>query len=150
MPQRASIEQYVFGTTSLISNRMAAAIDTELSGITYKQWFFLMMIDRMESLEKSVHDVAQFIGTTRQNARKIIEQLEGKGYVETSVSRFDARALSVKITRKGKNCMRKNAPSVADATARLFSDISDAELQSLALTLGKLVTTLTAEDAERS
>ena len=79
MAQRANIEQYVFGTTSLIANRMAAAIDADLSGITYKQWFFLMMIDRMDSLEKSVHDVAQFIGTTRQNARKINEQLENKG-----------------------------------------------------------------------
>lgn len=147
MPQRASIEQYVFGATSLISNRMAAHIDAELSDITYKQWFFLMMIERMGALEKSVHDVAQFIGTTRQNARKIIEQLENRGYVETMVSRFDARALNVKTTRKGRNCLRKHAPAIADAMERLFSDIPDAELQSLALTLGRLVTTLTAEDA---
>ena len=35
MAQRANIEQYVFGTTSLIANRMAAAIDADLSGITY-------------------------------------------------------------------------------------------------------------------
>lgn len=145
MPQRARIEQYVFGTTSLISNRMAAAIDAELSDITYKQWFFLMMIDRMDMIEKNVHDVAQFVGTTRQNARKIIGQLENRGYLETSVSRFDARALSVKITRKGRSCLQRNTPPVADATARLFSDISDAELQSLALALGKLVATLAAE-----
>ena len=139
MAQRANIEQYVFGTTSLIANRMAAAIDADLSGITYKQWFFLMMIDR-------VHDVAQFIGTTRQNARKIIEQLENKGYVETSVSKFDARALSVRITRKGRNCLAKNAPLVAEATGTLFADISDDELMAFAQTLGKLVATLTAEE----
>jgi len=148
MAQRANIEQYVFGTTSLIANRMAAAIDSQLTGVTYKQWFFLMMIDRMDSLEKSVHDVAQFIGTTRQNARKIIEQLENKGYVETSVSRFDARALSVKITRKGKNCLTKNAPLVADATGELFADVSDKELTAFAQTLGKLVATLTSEEEE--
>lgn len=148
MAQRANIEQYVFGTTSLIANRMAAAIDSRLTGVTYKQWFFLMMIDRMDSLEKSVHDVAQFIGTTRQNARKIIEQLENKGYVETSVSRFDARALSVKITRKGKNCLTKNAPLVADATGELFADVSDKELTAFAKTLGKLVATLTSEGEE--
>ena len=148
MAQRANIEQYVFGTTSLIANRMAAAIDARLTGVTYKQWFFLMMIDRMDSLEKSVHDVAQFIGTTRQNARKIIEQLENKGYVETSVSRFDARVLSVKITRKGKNCLTKNAPLVADATGELFADVSDKELTAFAQTLGKLVATLTSEDDE--
>ena len=146
MAQRANIEQYVFGTTSLIANRMAAAIDADLSGITYKQWFFLMMIDRMDSLEKSVHDVAQFIGTTRQNARKIIEQLENKGYVETSISRVDARALSGKITRKGKNCLTKNAPLVANATVELFADVSDKELTAFAQTLGKLVATLTAEE----
>ncbi len=148
MAQRANIEQYVFGTTSLIANRMAAAIDSRLTGVTYKQWFFLMMIDRMDSLEKSVHDVAQFIGTTRQNARKIIEQLENKGYVETSVSHFDARALSVKITRKGKNCLTKNAPLVADATGELFADVSDKELTAFAKTLGKLVATLTSEGEE--
>jgi DNA-binding MarR family transcriptional regulator len=107
-----------------------------------------MMIDRMDSLEKSVHDVAQFIGTTRQNARKIIEQLENKGYVETSVSRFDARALSVKITRKGKNCLTKNAPLVSDATGELFAEVSDKELTAFAQTLGKLVATLTSEDDE--
>lgn len=149
MAQRANIEQYVFGTTSLIANRMAAAIDAELSGITYKQWFFLMMIDRMDSYEKSVHDVAQFIGTTRQNARKIIEQLENKGYVETSVSRFDARALNVKVTRKGRNCLAKNAPLVAEATGALFDGISDKELTAFATTLGRLVANLTAEEDEK-
>jgi len=146
MAQRANIEQYVFGTTSLIANRMAAAIDSQLTGVTYKQWFFLMMIDRMDSLEKSVHDVAQFIGTTRQNARKIIEQLENKGLVETSVSRIDARALNVKVTRKGRNCLAKNAPLVADATGSLFKNVSDKELAAFAGTLGKLVATLTTED----
>ena len=148
MAQRANIEQYVFGTTSLIANRMAAAIDAELTGITYKQWFFLMMIDRMDALEKSVHDIAQFIGTTRQNARKIIEQLEKKGYVEISPSRFDARALSVKVTRKGANALAKNAPLVAEATGTLFADISDDELMAFAQTLGRLVANLTSEGEE--
>ena len=146
MAQRANIEQYVFGTTSLISNRMAAEIDAQLDGITYKQWFFLMMIDRMEGLENSVRDVAQFIGTTRQNARKIIEQLEKKGYAQTSASRLDGRALSVKITRKGKNCLARCAPLVAQATKELFEDISDDELMAFAQTLGKLVANLTSEE----
>lgn len=150
MAQRANIEQYVFGTTSLIANRMAAAIDADLVGITYKQWFFLMMIDRMDSLEKSVHDIAQFIGTTRQNARKIIEQLEAKGYVQTSVSRFDSRALDVKVTRKGKNCLTRNAPLVANATGALFSDVSDSELSAFASTLGKLVDALTADGEDEA
>ncbi len=148
MARRANIEQYVFGTTSLIANRMAASIDVQLEGITYKQWFFLMMIDRMDALEKSVHDVAQFVGTTRQNARKIIEQLEHKGYAETSPSRFDARALNVKITRSGKSRLARSAPVVAAATGALFAEVSDAELQAFAATLGTLVSHLAAEDAE--
>ena len=66
---RTGKEQYVVGSLPLLANSLAALGDRLPSGVTYRQWFLLMMLTRMDSEEKSVARVAEFAGTSRQNVK---------------------------------------------------------------------------------
>lgn len=54
------------------------------------QWFLVIMISKMEIEEKSLNSIAEFVGTSRQNIKKMLISLENKGYVRVLKSEFDA------------------------------------------------------------
>ena len=80
------------------------------------------------------------VGFVRQGIEEYVKRL--RHYATFNIQYVG----DVKGTRKGRNCLEKNAPIVADATGELFSGISDKELTAFAKTLGKLVETVAAED----
>lgn len=90
--------EYIFGSIFLMSNKLQVLGDSYLEEITLKQWFLLMMIHNIGREKPSVTDVAFFIGSTRQNVRKMLNVLENKGYVEISVNPKDKRNLTVSLT----------------------------------------------------
>ncbi len=91
-------KQYLFGSLFLLSNKLQALGDSYLQEITLKQWFLLMMIHHLNKEKPSVTEVAAYIGSTRQNVRKMLETLEAKGYVKLTVNPQDKRNLSVELT----------------------------------------------------
>lgn len=135
MNNRTALETYSIGTMTMLSNRLSAQLDAVVPGITYKQWFLLMMTSRMDEGPKSVRAVAEFCGTTRQNAKKMIDQLEADGYLSASMSKTDGRALDVQLTEAGKAFLAKSERAVETATAGLFAQLTDAQLTELSQTL---------------
>ena len=93
-------EEYIIGSISLISNKITLFGDTILQDITFKQWFLLLMISKMKIQDKNINSIAEFVGTTRQNTKKMLVSLESKGYVNIKKSKSDARALNVELTKK--------------------------------------------------
>ena len=132
-------ETYVIGAVSLLSSRLAAHCDSRLKGVTFRQWFLLTMIDRMPAGEKSVNDIAEFAGTTRQNVRTMVTALEQKGLVQVMPSRRDGRALSVSLTRKAKRCLKTNEEAMEEVQSELFANVSPAEVDHLVTGLTKLL-----------
>ncbi len=75
--------------------------DLMLTDITFPpQWFLLMMISKMEQQEKNINSIAEFVGSSRQNVKKMLNLLAGKGYVLIEKSSSDKRALNVNLTPK--------------------------------------------------
>ncbi|OEF97099.1 MarR family winged helix-turn-helix transcriptional regulator [Desulfuribacillus alkaliarsenatis] len=93
-------EQYIFGMIFLFANQIQAIADREGGDITLKQWFLLMVIYNMESKSPTINLVADFMGYSRQNAKKMLVILERKGYVKMYPSHTDARAMNVVLTQK--------------------------------------------------
>ena len=92
--------EYLFGSIFLLANRLQTLGDGYLEEVTLKQWLLLIMIHVMEKEQPSVTEVADFMGSTRQNVRKMLEVLEGKGFVELRANPLDRRTLSVALTVK--------------------------------------------------
>lgn len=98
--ERKEKEQYIFGTIFLFANQLQAIADRSGGEITLKQWFLLIVISKMDNKSPTINMIADFMGYSRQNAKKILLLLEKKGFVEIQKSCTDHRALSVSLTEK--------------------------------------------------
>ena len=139
---RTGKENYILGAISLVSNELNGFCGSFLSDITFKQWFLLMMISKMEKGEKSVNLIADFTGTSRQNVKKMLIPLEKKGYVSVTDSEKDGRALSVELTDKTYKFFFDYDGRIAKATDLLFKSFSDAELDLFVSSFRKIIATL--------
>ena len=139
---RTGKENYILGAISLVSNELNGFCGSFLGDITFKQWFLLMMISKMEKGEKSVNLIADFTGTSRQNVKKMLVPLEKKGYVSVTDSEKDGRALSVELTDKTYKFFFDYDGRIAKATDLLFKSFSDAELDLFVSSFRKIIATL--------
>lgn len=146
---RTEKEEYIIGSISLLSNKITLFGDSIFPDITFKQWFLLMMISKMELQDKNLNSIAEFTGTTRQNVKKMLVPLESKGYVIIEKSNNDARALKVELTEKTYQYFADNDKPAACETNKLFSLFSDTEIDSFVYTLGKLLCSFEAYGKDR-
>ncbi len=146
--ERGQYEQFVIGAISILSNRFNRFADSLHSDITFKQWYLMMMISRMEDEPRNVRDIAEFTGTTRQNVKKMLSSLEDKGYVRCSRSSADGRALDVDLTRKAHTYLDQNGAEAERKIDELFESVSDAELIDIVKDIQKLTDCLDALEEE--
>lgn len=146
---RAENEEYIIGCVSLLANKITQFGDFILPDITFRQWFLLMMISKMECREKNMNGIAEFVGTTRQNVKKMLVPLEKKGYVMIEKSSNDARALRVELTEKTYQYFLEHDEPAIRETNKLFSMFSDEEIDGFACALGKLLCSFDAYGKER-
>lgn len=130
--------EYLFGSVFLLANKLQALGDGYLEEITLKQWLLLIMIHVMEKDQPSVTEVADVMGSTRQNARKMLEVLEGKGFVALCANPLDRRTLSVALTPKAEQFFA-HFQSKGDAFLdRLFDGIPPEDLEATRRTVEAL------------
>lgn len=136
---RTEKEEFIIGSISLLSNKIALFGDAIFPDITFKQWFLLMMISKMERQDKNLNSIAEVVGTTRQNVKKMLVHLQSKGYVTIEKSKNDARALNVELTEKTYQYFDQNNEPTASEANKLFSPFSIREIDSFVYTLEKLL-----------
>lgn len=135
---RTEKEEYIIGCISLLSNQLTQFGDSILPDITFKQWFLLIMISKMEIEEKNINSISEFVGTSRQNVKKMLTSLEKKGYIVFDKSKLDARSLKVTLTDKAYQYFVDNSNIAALETNKLFESFSLEEIDSLICSLEKL------------
>jgi len=136
---RTNQEEYVFGAILHLANKLQMWGDGIIEDITIKQWFLLLLVSKMNIKNPTVKEIADFTGSTRQNTKKILEQLEKKEYVKIIGSKTDERALNVKLTEKTWKYFKANEKKAADSVNKLFTNITDKELIHTCKTLEKLL-----------
>lgn len=146
---RTEKEQMIIGDISLLSNKLTQMGDEIFPDITYKQFFMLLVISKMELEEKSINSIAELVGTTRQNVKKTLTHLESKGYVVIRKSAVDSRALKIELTDKTFQYCLDNVGAVERKTNQVFKEFSIDEIDSLIGSLEKLMGCLSLQQ-ERS
>ena len=136
---RTEKEEYIIGFISLISNKIVQFGNLMLTDITFPQWFLLMMISKMEQQEKTINSIAEFVGSSRQNVKKMLNLLAGKGYVLIEKSSSDKRALNVKLTPKTWQYFSDHDALATAEINKLFSAFSVDEIDHLSTALEKLL-----------
>ena len=59
---RTEKEEFIIGAISLLANGLTQFGDKVLTDITFKQWFLLMLISRMETEEKALTVLPSMLG----------------------------------------------------------------------------------------
>jgi len=135
---RINHEAYVFGMVLLLANKLQIWGDGILEDITLKQWFLLMLITKMAQ-KPTIKEITDFSGTSRQNTKKMLEQLAKKNYVKITKSKTDERALNVALTKKTFSFFADNEKKTNDSLRTLFVEILDDELVITKKTLEKIL-----------
>lgn len=132
-------EEYVFGVILLLANKLQNWGDHLFDELTLKQWFFLMLLTKIGIENPTIKEISEFTGTTRQNVKKMLIQLEKRGFVTMKSSPKDARALNVYISKRTLEFFSGNKNKGVDTLSLLFKQVTDEELRLTFKTLNKLL-----------
>ena len=116
---------YIFEGLFLLANRLQALGDGLDDKITLKQWLFIASIIGSEQVSLAITELANYIGTSRQNAKKMATILEKKGFVALERDKSDARILRVSLTDKCTDYLAKRSKLENQFIERLFSEIDE-------------------------
>mgnify|MGYP000868600380 FL=1 len=117
---------YIFATIFTLSNRLQALGDEFDKNITTKQWLFILAVSRFQE-PPTISEVANFIGYSRQNAKRIAADLHEAGYVILQKDKNDARALRVKLDSECVKYFKKRDKREIEFLKQIFTGF-DAEL----------------------
>lgn len=122
-----SPKHLIHGAVFLLANRLQAVGDSVMGDITSKQWFALLAVAQWPGVPR-VTDVAAQLGTSRQNAAKLLEQLAQKGYVQLASGQQDRRSHQVRLTAKAKEKIPRISARGEASIQRLFAGIADEDI----------------------
>lgn len=124
-------EAYIYGAIFSLSNRLQISRDKFDPNISTKQWFVLANIAQFEGGNPNLGDIAQRIGTSRQNVKKIALILEKTEYVKMKKDDKDSRHIRIVLTSKGRAYYEERAEQEDDYLKQLFDGFEEKALTEL-------------------
>ena len=117
---------YIFATIFTLSNRLQTLGDEFDENFTTKQWLFILAVSRFKE-PPTITEVANFIGYSRQNAKRIAADLQKAGHIILQKDENDARALRIIINPECIEYFKKRDKREIEFLEQIFTGF-DAEL----------------------
>ena len=131
--------QQTYAALFLTSNKIQIAGDKYCEPLTSRQYMVMLAILHIENGKRTFNNIAQKIGTTKQNTTQLIKVLEKKGYVDVEPSKYDKRSVNVNVTEQGYKVLSQCSETGGiNLMADLFKNFSDDEVKILWDLLKKL------------
>jgi DNA-binding MarR family transcriptional regulator len=121
---------YVFASIFTLSNRLQVLGDAFDKNVTIKQWLFLVCVSKFPQ-PPMISEVAGFIGSSRQNAKRIAQALAENGWISIARDKNDTRVLRIEITQKCKDYFNGRWQKEKDFLDELFSAFDAALIDGL-------------------
>ncbi|MGI6506899.1 MAG: MarR family winged helix-turn-helix transcriptional regulator [Saccharofermentanales bacterium] len=134
---------YLFGMLAAFANRMQTVGDSVFEEITWKQWFALLGASILQP-SPSISQVADFVGTSHQNMKRLLLRLESTGLVRLEKDEADLRRTLVNLTPEVEVFEQKYRQQNSRFMGNLFEGISDDNLATARLVLDQLYRNLRA------
>ena len=123
--------QQAYGTLFSLINKLQIAGDTYFDGLTSRQFMTIVAILHLPEEETTINNIAQKLGTSKQNANRMVAGIEKLGYVTVVPSPKDKRATNVLLTDMGKQKVIECSQNAVDFMADLFYHFDTQELETL-------------------
>lgn len=133
-------QKYIFGSIFLLANKLQVIGDQYLGrdDMTTKQWFLTAMISQFGNNPPTLSQVAEHIGSSRQNVKQLALKLEEKGFLEIRKDEQDARALRLVLTKKSRIFWDKREKQDEEYIRELFGELTAEEIDAMFTGFGKL------------
>ncbi|MEH7459964.1 MarR family transcriptional regulator [Bacillus pseudomycoides] len=123
--------QQTYATFFSVTNKLQIQGDNYFEKLTSRQYMIMLAIAHLPEDETTLINIARKIETSKQSAKKLIVNLENKGYLVTMPSKRDKRAINVTITESGKKVMLECGEKAVCLMADIFNDFTTEELETL-------------------
>ena len=130
--------QQVYGTLFSLTNKLQISGDSYFEKLTSRQFMAIVAILHLPQEETTINNIARKLGTSKQNANRMISSLEKTGYVEIVPSPKDKRATNAYLTETGKEKVIECSSKAIDFMADVFQEFSTIEIETLWKLLKKL------------
>ncbi|WP_085832915.1 MarR family winged helix-turn-helix transcriptional regulator [Clostridium merdae] len=126
------LTQQVYSSLISVSNKLQTAGDKYCTPFTSRQYMTVLAILHLPEEETTIVNIANKLGSTKQNITQLVSSLEKKGSVAIGPSKKDKRAVNVCVTELGMQTMLSCAGKISvDLMADLFADFDEKELELL-------------------
>lgn len=130
--------QQVYGTLFSLINKLQISGDQYLGSLTSRQFMTITALLHLPEDEATINNIARKLGTSKQNANRMIASIEKQGYITTFPSEKDKRAINVRLTSTGKEKMIECSEQMVVFLANAFQKLNTSELETLWSILKKL------------
>ena len=131
--------QAIFSSIFVLQNRMQTAGEKLQTQISMKQWLLLAMTACCPE-PRTLTNIGNLMGCSRQNVKKLALALEKKGFVHLQLS--SNNSVLVELTEKVQRYAEEIGERQMKALSLLFSDFSEEEIGQLFFLYSKLYTGL--------
>lgn len=136
-------EAYIFAAIFTLSNKLQVLGDRFDPNITIKQWLFLACVSKF-SEPPTISEVANTIGYSRQNAKRMAAALSERGFVTVMRDRDDARAWRIDLAPSCRGYFEKRYQREIAFLEELFSGFDAEEILGFSKGLARLEQNISA------
>lgn len=118
--------QTLFTSLFIIQNRIQNAGEKIQKELSMKQWLLIVVISVCPK-PHTLSNIGRMMGCSRQNVKKLADQLENKGYVK--IINGTNNSVCIELTDKINDYSKEIGPKQVELLNVLFSEFSDKEIE---------------------
>ena len=118
----------IFASIFIIQNRLQTAGEKIQSEISMKQWLLLAMV-KFCPQPRTLTNIGNLMGCSRQNVKKLALTLENKGYIQLVHGKKSS--ICIELTNKANIYSTKMAEKHSQTLKLLFADFNSDEIEQL-------------------
>ena len=130
-------EFFLIGLLSEFDNRYQAKADSFFEEISWKQFFAIICINLCEE-PPTLRELSDFMGSSHQNVKQILNKLEQKGFLKTMPDEQDKRKQRIVITDKTRKFCAESDTESQRIINRIFQGIERTEVENAIKTIIKM------------
>ncbi len=125
------------GAGRVVADRLGEAV--ERAGVDDMRTAFGFVIRALSNDERTLTELAELLGVTKQAAIKVIDQMEGLGYIERIPDPADRRSKRLRLTPKAHDVRRAAMAASRRIERELRADLGDEDVAAMRRALTRLL-----------
>jgi DNA-binding MarR family transcriptional regulator len=125
------------GAARVVADRLGDAVSR--AGIDDMRTSFGFVIRALTEQDRTLTELSEMLGVTKQAAIKVVDEMEERGYVKRRPDGSDRRAKAIRLTDKARRVRRTAVRASNRLEAELVQDLDEGDVAALRRVLLRLL-----------